>query len=108
MKNSEFSRFFITGAAGFIGSNLAGSPLEKRFAVTGYDNFSTGFPENIDRAGQCAGINIIQGDVIGRQVIAVTNDILKKLSPVGKDLTDFSLDTVKMFRDDAVNAGYQL
>lgn len=53
-------------------------------------------------------LNIFQADDIGCQVITVTNDILKKLSLVGKDLTDFSLDTVKMFRDDAVNAGYQL
>ena len=53
-------------------------------------------------------LNIFQADDIGCQVITVTNDILKKLSLVGKDLTDFSLDTVKMFRNDAVNAGYQL
>ena len=64
MKNSEFSRFFITGAAGFIGSNLADSLLEKRFAVTGYDNFSTGFLENLERSRQCAGFNIIRGDVL--------------------------------------------
>lgn len=53
-------------------------------------------------------LNIFQADDVGCQVITVTNDILKKLSLVGKDLTDFSLDTVKMFRDDAVNAGYRL
>lgn len=64
MKNSEFSRFFVTGAAGFIGSNLVDSLLKKSFAVTGYDNFSTGFPENLDGAGQCAGFNIIQGDIL--------------------------------------------
>jgi transaldolase len=53
-------------------------------------------------------LNIFQADDIGCQVITVTNDILKKLSLVGKDLTEFSLDTVKMFRDDAVKAGYRL
>jgi transaldolase len=41
-------------------------------------------------------------------VITVTNDILKKLSSVGYDLDDYSLDTVKMFYNDAVIAGYKL
>ncbi len=40
-------RYFGTGCAGFIGSNLTDSLLEKRFAVSGYDNFSTGFPNNL-------------------------------------------------------------
>jgi transaldolase len=38
----------------------------------------------------------------------VTNDLLKKLPLIGKDLRDFSLETVQMFRDDAVRAGYSL
>jgi transaldolase len=38
----------------------------------------------------------------------VTNDILKKLELVGKDLDDYSLDTVKMFYNDARAAGYSL
>jgi transaldolase len=38
----------------------------------------------------------------------VTNDLLAKLANVGKDLAEFSLDTVKMFRDDAVKAGFRL
>ena len=53
-------------------------------------------------------LNIFQADVIGCHVITVTNDILKKLDLVGKDLQAFSLDTVKMFRDDALKAGYSL
>lgn len=53
-------------------------------------------------------LNIFQADDIGCHVITVTNDILKKLSLVGKDLTEYSLDTVKMFRTDAVQAGFQL
>jgi transaldolase len=53
-------------------------------------------------------LNIFQADAIGCQVITVTNDILKKLSLVGRDLYDFSLDTVKMFYDDAQKAGYRL
>jgi transaldolase len=53
-------------------------------------------------------LNIFQADQIGCQIITVTEDILKKLSLVGKDLSEYSLDTVKMFRNDAVNAGFQL
>jgi transaldolase len=53
-------------------------------------------------------LNIFQADAIGCHVITVTNDILKKLDLVGKDLGEYSLDTVKMFRNDAVKAGFQL
>jgi transaldolase len=53
-------------------------------------------------------LNIFQADEIGCQVITVTNDILKKLSLVGYDLNEYSLDTVKMFYKDAVEAGFKL
>lgn len=53
-------------------------------------------------------LNIFHADSIGCQVITVTNDILKKLDLVGKDLDEYSLDTVKMFYEDAVSAGYEL
>jgi transaldolase len=53
-------------------------------------------------------LNIFQADAIGCHVITVTNDILKKLSLVGKNLDDYSLETVKMFHDDAQQAGYKL
>jgi len=53
-------------------------------------------------------LNIFQADDIGCQVITVTNDILKKLSLVGYDLETYSLDTVKMFYNDAVSAGFSL
>jgi transaldolase len=53
-------------------------------------------------------LNVFQADDIGCHVITVTDDILKKLSLVGRDLTQFSLDTVQMFRTDAVRAGYTL
>jgi transaldolase len=52
--------------------------------------------------------NIFQADAIGCQVITVTNDILNKLSLIGYDLTEYSLDTVKMFYDDARRAGFSL
>jgi len=51
-------------------------------------------------------LNIYQADTIGCQVITVTNDILGKLRLVGKDLNEYSLETVKMFYDDAQRAGY--
>ena len=38
----------------------------------------------------------------------MTHDLLKKLALVGKDLDEYSLDTVKMFRNDAVKAGFKL
>ena len=53
-------------------------------------------------------LNIFQADDIGCHVITVTNDILKKLALVGYDLDEYSLDTVKMFYKDAVEAGYKL
>jgi transaldolase len=52
--------------------------------------------------------NIFQANAIGCQVITVTNDILNKLSLIGHDLTEYSLDTVKMFYDDARRAGFSL
>jgi len=52
--------------------------------------------------------NIVQADKIGCDIITVTNEILKKLPLLGKDLLQFSLDTVKMFYSDVKNAGYKL
>jgi transaldolase len=53
-------------------------------------------------------LNIFHADKIGCQIITVTNDILKKLELVGYDLDEYSLDTVKMFYNDASAAGYKL
>lgn len=53
-------------------------------------------------------LNIFQADDIGCHVITVTNDLIKKLSLVGYDLEDYSLDTVKMFYNDAVAASFKL
>ena len=53
-------------------------------------------------------LNIIQADAIGCHIITVTHDILKKLALIGKSLDDYSLETVKMFYDDARAAGYSL
>lgn len=53
-------------------------------------------------------LNIFQADSIGCHIITVTNDVLKKLALVGKDLDDYSLETVKMFYNDALAAGYSI
>jgi len=52
--------------------------------------------------------NIFQADAIGCHIITATTDILSKLSLIGKDLHEFSLDTVRMFYEDAQKAGYRL
>jgi transaldolase len=53
-------------------------------------------------------LNIIHAEQVGCHIITMTHDLLKKLSLFGKDLNEFSLETVKMFRSDAVKAGFQL
>lgn len=53
-------------------------------------------------------LNVFQADSVGCQIITATNDILKKLSLVGKDLDAYSLETVEMFYKDAVAAGYDI
>jgi len=53
-------------------------------------------------------LNIFQASAIGCHIITVTNDILKKLDLVGRNLSDYSLDTVKMFHKDAKEAGFAL
>jgi transaldolase len=53
-------------------------------------------------------LNIVQADEIGCHIITVTHDLLKKLSSLGKDLDEFSLETVRMFHGDATTAGFTL
>jgi transaldolase len=53
-------------------------------------------------------LNIFHADQIGCHVITVTHDLLKKLDVVGKPLDDYSLDTVRMFHEDAKKAGFLL
>jgi transaldolase len=52
--------------------------------------------------------NIVQADAIGCHIITVTHDLLKKLSLLGRDLGEYSLDTVKMFVNDARAANFTL
>jgi transaldolase len=53
-------------------------------------------------------LNIFHAESAGCHVITVTNDILQKIPLIGRDLTDYSLDTVRMFVNDAAAAGYTL
>jgi transaldolase len=50
----------------------------------------------------------VQAAEVGCDIITVTSDLLKKLDLFGKDLADFSLETVEMFYRDAKSAGYEL
>lgn len=52
--------------------------------------------------------NIIEADNVGCHIITVSHDLLNKMSNFGKDLNQFSLETVQMFYNDAVKAGYSL
>jgi transaldolase len=53
-------------------------------------------------------LNVIQADQIGCHIITATGDILKKLDLIGRDLADYSLETVKIFYDDARHSGFTL
>jgi transaldolase len=53
-------------------------------------------------------LNILHTEEAGCHIITVTHDVLKKLENIGKDLGEFSRETVKMFYDDAVAAGYTI
>jgi len=53
-------------------------------------------------------LNVFQANAVGCHIITATSDILKKLDLIGKDLDEYSLDTVKMFYADAVKSGFVL
>jgi len=53
-------------------------------------------------------LNLFQADAVGCHVITATDDVLKKLDLIGKDLDAFSLETVHMFWNDAEKAGYTI
>ncbi len=53
-------------------------------------------------------LNLVQADSIGCHIITMTGELIKKLPSLGKDLDTFSLETVKMFRRDAITAGFSL
>jgi transaldolase len=53
-------------------------------------------------------LNVVQADQVGCHIITVTHDLLAKLDCLGKSLEQYSLETVRMFRGDAVAAGFTL
>ena len=61
---------FVTGAAGFIASNLVDRLLADGHEVTGYDNFSTGCAEFLKQAGACPQFRLIRGDLLDAEAVA--------------------------------------
>ena len=53
-------------------------------------------------------LNVVQADQVGCHIITMTNELIKKLESLGKDLQQFSLETVQMFHRDAASAGFSL
>ena len=62
--------YFITGCAGFIGSNLTDRLLNSGHQVTGVDNFSTGIPDFLNEAKQSSAFHFIQADLLDREALA--------------------------------------
>lgn len=104
----------LQGGAPSIASVFAG-----RIADTGRDpmplmkaalEICTSMDKNIELlwASTREAYNIVQAQECGTHIITVPVDILKKMSSFGKDLTQLSLETVRMFKNDAESAGFQL
>jgi transaldolase len=53
-------------------------------------------------------LNLVQADEVGCHIITITHELLRKLDGLGKSLEQFSLETVRMFHDDALAAGFTL
>jgi len=53
-------------------------------------------------------LNIFQADQIGCHIITATSNLIDKMDLIGKDLPSYSLDTVKMFYHDALEAAYDI
>jgi len=71
MEQHRFNKIFITGSAGFIGSSLVDRLLKEDFSVVGYDNFSTGFDENLEQARKNPNFTIIRSDVLDSENLAI-------------------------------------
>jgi len=64
-------RAFVTGAAGFIGSNLVDRLLAAGHEVTGFDNFSTGLRQFLEGAGTNPKFRLIEGDLLDLDAVKV-------------------------------------
>ncbi len=60
----------VTGAAGFIGSNLVDRLLASGHRVTGFDNYSTGLPQFLDKARRCPGFRLVEGDLLDQAALS--------------------------------------
>lgn len=108
----EVTPSLASGAGGYV-SVFAG-----RIADTGVDpvpimkevvDYLKDFP-NVELiwASPREVLNVTQANEIGCHIITVTNDVIKKLKTTGKDLNQFSLETVQMFYNDAEAAGFTI
>jgi UDP-glucose 4-epimerase len=62
-------RCFVTGCAGFIGSNLVDRLLQDGHSVVGYDNFSTGQPKFLEQAHLLRQFNLVRGDLLDLEIL---------------------------------------
>ena len=62
-------KFFVTGAAGFIGSNLVDALLARGDEVVGFDNLSTGNPQFLAGAKSSAAFSLVEGDLLDRAAL---------------------------------------
>jgi UDP-glucose 4-epimerase len=69
-KEEETLRAFVTGAAGFIGSNLVDRLLQTGYSVAGFDNLSTGQLDFLKRALSLSGFHLERGDLLDREHVA--------------------------------------
>jgi UDP-N-acetylglucosamine 4-epimerase len=90
--------WLVTGAAGFIGSNLCESLLHQNFDVIGLDNYSTGKKSNIERISsiECGNFNFVEGDILDNKLVSklcIMADVVVHLAAQGsvqKSFTDIS------------------
>src|ERR1700730_10681862 len=68
----KFKTAFVTGAAGFIGSNLADRVLASGTSVIGFDNLSTGMSAFVGHAGRERRFSIVQGDLLDAPLVTAS------------------------------------
>jgi UDP-glucose 4-epimerase len=64
----------VTGAAGFIGSNLVDRLLADGHDVTGFDNLSTGQLEFLESASTCPRFRLVRGDLLEPEALTAAMD----------------------------------